>query len=165
MAGHPNPHDRCRLHHRPEDGATAIHLLLSPAIDHRDHLRLAAMQRSVPWLWILAIGLLVLAPGLTFRLFVDVLEGAALLAVVVPLLLAGAGLIAWQWAKRRLTICPVCGTPSLGVLQCPACGASLVDASDATSTASTTPWSATPSDPRAADVVIDVTVSEVNEER
>lgn len=33
------------------------------------------MQRPIPWLWILAIGLLLLAPGLTARLFVDVLEG------------------------------------------------------------------------------------------
>lgn len=138
---------------------------LCPAIDHCDHLRLAAMQRSVPWLWILAIGLLVLAPGLTFRLFVDVLEGAALLALVVPLLLAGAGLIAWQWAKRRLTICTVCGTPSLGALQCPSCGASLVDAGSATTAAGATPWSAPASDPRAADAVIDVTVREVREER
>lgn len=59
------------------------------------------MQRPIPWLWILAIGLLLLAPGLTARLFVDVLEGVTLLLVVGPLLLAGAGLLAWQWAKRR----------------------------------------------------------------
>ena len=86
------------------------------------------MQRPLPWFWILAIGLLLLAPGLTARLFVDVLEGVTLLLVVVPLLLAGAGVLAWQWAKRGLTICPACGTPSVGALQCPACGATLVGA-------------------------------------
>ena len=39
------------------------------------------MQRPIPWFWILVIGLLLLAPGLTARLFVDVLEGAAVLLV------------------------------------------------------------------------------------
>ena len=55
------------------------------------------MQRSIPWLWIVAIGLLVLAPGFTARLFVDVLEGVTLLLVFGPLALAGAGFLAWQW--------------------------------------------------------------------
>jgi len=114
------------------------------------------MQRPIPWLWILVIGLLVLAPGLTARLFVDVLEGVTLLLVVGPLLLAGAGLLAWQWARRRLTVCPACGTPSLGALQCPACGTSLVGAS-------ATPRSAAPPDQPASDAVITVDVSEVRD--
>ena len=120
------------------------------------------MQRSIPWVWLLAIGLLVLAPGLTLRLFVDVLEGAALLVVVVPLLLAGAGLLVWQWARRRLTVCPACGTPSLGALNCPACGASLVQA---TKNQSNGAASAAAHEPQAADAIIDVTVREVRDER
>ena len=127
------------------------------------------MQRSVPWFWILAIGLLVLAPGLTARLFVDVLEGAALLLVVGPLVLAGAGLLAWQWAKRKLTVCPACGTPSVGALQCPACGTSLVGADNGTVDvgANGSP-AASNRDPgagvaNARDAVIDVTVTEVRE--
>lgn len=133
------------------------------------------MQRSIPWLWIVVIGLLVLAPGLTARLFVDVLEGAALLLVVGPLVLAGAGLLAWQWARRRLTVCPACGTPSLGALQCPACGTSLVGvgqgsvnganagtASGSNPTGgSTGRGAAGVSDAR--DAVIDVSVTEVRE--
>lgn len=122
------------------------------------------MQRSVPWFWILTIGLLVLAPGLTIRLFVDVLEGAALLALVIPLLLAGVGLIAWQWARRRLTVCPACGTPSVGALQCPACGASLVADGQDTAAVRGTPWAAAAPAASAADAVIDVTVREVTEE-
>ena len=127
------------------------------------------MQRSIPWAWILVIGLLVLAPGLTARLFVDVLEGAALLVVVGPLVLAGAGLLAWQWAKRRLTICPACGTPSLGALQCPACGTSLVGIG---SGAASGGRSASTSDSagngaagvaEARDAVIDVSVTEIRE--
>ena len=116
------------------------------------------MQRPIPWLWILALGLLVLAPGLTARLFVDVLEGVTLLLVVGPLLLAGAGLIAWQWARRRLTVCPACGTPSLGALQCPACGASLVGAAAAGAAP------AAPRDQPASDAVITVDVSEVRDD-
>jgi len=114
------------------------------------------MQRPIPWLWILAIGLLLLAPGLTARLFVDVLEGVTLLLVVGPLLLAGAGLLAWQWAKRRLTVCPACGTPSIGALQCPACGVSLVGAAAESSSAR-----AVPRDQPASDAVITVDVSGV----
>ena len=127
------------------------------------------MQRSIPWFWILAIGLLVLAPGLTARLFVDVLEGAALLLVVGPLVLAGAGLLAWQWAKRRLTICPACGTPSFGALVCPACGTSLTGAvnGSVTGAAGGSP-AVSNQDPgmgvaNARDAVIDVTVTEVRE--
>ncbi len=85
------------------------------------------MQRPIPWFWFVVLALLLLAPGLTARLFVDVLEGVTLLLVVGPLLLAGAGLLAWQWAKRRLTVCPACGTPSIGAVACPTCGISLKD--------------------------------------
>jgi hypothetical protein len=117
------------------------------------------MQRPLPWFWILAIGLLLLAPGLTARLFVDVLEGVTLLLVVVPLLLAGAGVLAWQWAKRRLTICPACGTPSVGALQCPACGATLVGAG------AQSPLSrAVSRDQPASDAVITVDVSKVEDD-
>ena len=115
------------------------------------------MQRNVPWLWILLIGLLLVAPGLTARLFVDVLEGVTLLLVLGPLALAGAGLIAWQWAKRRLTVCPACGTPSLGASQCPACGTSLAGQPRGTATAA-----AAAAEPDARDAVIDVTVREVD---
>lgn len=111
------------------------------------------MQRSVPWFWILAIGLLLLAPGLTMRLFVDVLEGVTLLVLVGPLLLAGAGLLAWQWARRRLTVCPACGTASLQVSQCPACGASLTGGDGVGPRA----------EQAASDAVIDVQVREVRD--
>jgi hypothetical protein len=117
------------------------------------------MQRPLPWFWILAIGLLLLAPGLTARLFVDVLEGVTLLLVVVPLLLAGAGVLAWQWAKRRLTICPACGTPSVGALQCPACGATLVGAG-----AQSPSSRAVSRDQPASDAVITVDVSKVEDD-
>ena len=113
------------------------------------------MQRPVPWFWLIALALLLVAPGLTARLFVDVIEGVTLVLVLGPLVLAGAGLLVWQWAKRRMTICPACGTPSLGALQCPACGASLV--ADA-------PSSATTDAPAARDAVIDVQVRDVSDD-
>ena len=113
------------------------------------------MQRPVPWFWLIALALLLIAPGLTARLFVDVIEGVTLVLVLGPLVLAGAGLLVWQWAKRRMTICPACGTPSLGALQCPACGASLV--ADA-------PAAATAAEPAARDAVIDVQVRDVSDD-
>ena len=120
------------------------------------------MQRPTPWFWIVLIGLLLLAPGLTARLFVDVLEGVTLLLVLGPLVLAGGGLLVWQWAKRRVTVCPACGTPSVGALQCPACGASLVDAAPAARSAdSVTSTNATID---ARDAVIDVEVRAVSDQ-
>lgn len=127
------------------------------------------MQRSIPWFWIVVIGLLVLAPGLTARLFVDALEGAAVLLVVGPLVLAGAGLLAWQWARRRLTVCPACGTPSIGALQCPACGTSLVGVGQGTVASDASSSNVAPGADQgsgvanARDAVIDVTVTEVRE--
>ena len=115
---------------------------------------MSLMQRPIPWIWITALGLLLLAPGFTARLFVDVLEGFTLLLVFGPLLLAGAGFLAWQWFKSRLRVCEACGTSSLATSQCPACGAIFEPATSA-------------SPPRAetapADAVIDVQVSEVKD--
>jgi hypothetical protein len=112
------------------------------------------MQRPIPWIWITALALLLLAPGFTARLFVDVLEGFTLLLVFGPLVLAGAGLLAWQWFKSRMRVCSVCGTSSLATAQCPACGAVFDQASTG---------AASRNEPAAADAVIDVQVSEVKD--
>ena len=112
------------------------------------------MQRPIPWIWITALALLLLAPGFMARLFVDVLEGFTLLLVFGPLLLAGSGLLAWQWFKRRARVCAVCGTTSMAVDQCPACGA-LFEATGSSPVGR--------QEPSAADAVIDVQVSEIND--
>ena len=106
------------------------------------------MQRPIPWLWITALALLLLAPGFTARLFVDVLEGFTLLLVFGPLVLAGGGFLAWQWFKRRLRTCSVCGTASLAAQQCPACG---------------TPFAANSVDVAPGAAVIDVQVRDVTD--
>ncbi len=80
------------------------------------------MQRSIPWLWIVLGGLLLLAPGAIGRLLLDVAEGLTFLLVVLPLLAAGAGLIAWQVLKRRVHACEACGVTSFATDVCPACG-------------------------------------------
>lgn len=120
------------------------------------------MQRPVPWLWIAAIGLLLLAPGFAARLFVDVLEGITLLVVLGPLVLAGGGFLAWQWFKRRIVTCPACGTPSLNADQCPACGTSLqgVPRGNAAAAANAAAQERTVD---ASEAVIDVTVSEIRD--
>lgn len=112
------------------------------------------MQRSVPWLWIVALAVLLLAPGFAARLLVDVVEGVTLLLVFGPLVLAGGGFLAWQWFKRRLVTCPACGTPSLSASICPACGTSLAEAVRGQ------PQS--PSDQPASSAVIDVEVRDVS---
>ncbi len=114
------------------------------------------MQRPIPWLWITVIGVLVLAPGFTARLFVDVLEGVTLLLVFGPLVLAGAGFLAWQWFKRRLVTCPACGTPSIGCFNLSRLrrisGGAVLTRSRSV-------------DQPARDAVIDVQVSEVSDDR
>jgi hypothetical protein len=80
------------------------------------------MQRSVPWFWILLVLLLLLAPTAAGRVLLDLLGGLTLLALLVPLLLGGAGLLAWQMLRRRLRTCEVCGLSSLAQEVCPACG-------------------------------------------
>jgi len=115
------------------------------------------MQRPIPWIWIALAAFLLLAPGLAGRLFIDVLEGVTLLVVVGPLLLAGAGVVAWQLAKRRLTTCPACGSVSFGQSVCPACGF-VLDPSG--------PPGATANQPEvtASDATIDVVAQVVDDE-
>ena len=113
------------------------------------------MQRPIPWLWITVIGLLLVAPGFTARLFFDVLEGFALLLVFGPLVLAGAGFLAWQWFRRRLITCPACGTPSFGAATCPACGTSLIGVGASSTTTAEQP---------ASSAVIDVEVRDASGE-
>lgn len=45
--------------------------------------------------------------------------------LVIPLLAAGLGLLAWQFYRRRFRTCAQCGMVSMGTSQCPACGADL----------------------------------------
>jgi hypothetical protein len=116
------------------------------------------MERRIPWLWITIGAFVLLAPGLAGRFAVDLLEGVTLLVVLGPLLLAGAGLVAWQVLKRRMVTCAACGTPSFGAAICPACGAGLDQ-----------PQTDFPPEgfreQPASDAVIDVVVTPVDEER
>jgi len=103
------------------------------------------MNRSLPWGWILLAGLLLLIPGPAGRLLLDILGGLTLTLLLLPLLLGAAALIGWRLLSRRIVTCSVCGAPSIGMSQCPSCGAPMstsgasdvegeVDASSATIT-------------------------------
>lgn len=80
------------------------------------------MQRPIPWFWIALAALLLLLPSPPGRLLLDVLGGITLTLLLLPLLLGGAGLLAWQILRRRLRSCEVCGFTAMGLEQCPACG-------------------------------------------
>ncbi len=80
------------------------------------------MNRPLPWFWILLAGLLLLAPSPAGRFLLDVLGGITLFVLLLPLVLAGAGVLAWQVLRRRLNTCQACGFSSLGSEVCPACG-------------------------------------------
>lgn len=117
------------------------------------------MQRPIPWWWIALALVLLLAPGFTARVVFDVLEGLTLLLVFGPLLLVGAGLLAWQLLKPRFLTCPRCGTLSVAAVACPACGTSFTDAASFRGVGGG--W---PDEPAARDAVIDVQVQDVSEE-
>jgi hypothetical protein len=81
------------------------------------------MQRSsFPWFWVGLAALLLLLPGPAGKFLLDVLGGLTLLLLLLPLLGAGVGLLAWQLLRRRLHTCEACGTVSFGSQVCPACG-------------------------------------------
>ncbi len=86
------------------------------------------MQRSsFPWFWVALAAVLLLVPGTAGRLLLDVIGGVTLLFLLLPLLAAGAGFLAWQALKSRLNTCAICGITSFGNAACPACGAPLTD--------------------------------------
>ena len=85
------------------------------------------MSRQIPWFWLSLLGVLLLVPSPAGRLVLDVVGGLTLALLLLPLVLGGIGLIAWQLVRRRLTVCPACGFSSFGLDVCPACGTSLTD--------------------------------------
>lgn len=86
------------------------------------------MQRSsFPWIWVVLAAILLLLPSTAGRFLLDVLGGVTLLLLLLPLLAAGAGFLAWQALRPRFTTCAACGVTSFGTAVCPACGASLTD--------------------------------------
>lgn len=80
---------------------------------------------SLPWIWLALGAILLFLPGTAGRLLLDVLGGLTLLVILLPLIGAGVGVVAWQLVRRRLQTCATCGTTSLGSEVCPGCGASL----------------------------------------
>lgn len=95
------------------------------------------MNRQLPWFLILLAGLLLVAPTPLSRLLLDLLGGLTLAILLLPLLLAGAGALAFQLLRRRVRTCTVCGLSCMATTTCPACGAPLSSA-DASSRAHNT---------------------------
>lgn len=83
------------------------------------------MNRQLPWFWIILAGVLLAAPTPLGRLLLDLLGGLTLAVLFLPLLLAGAGALAFQILRRRVRTCTVCGLSSLSSTSCPACGSPL----------------------------------------
>jgi hypothetical protein len=83
------------------------------------------MNRQLPWFWIILAGVLLAAPTPLGRLLLDLLGGLTLALLLLPLLLAGAGALAFQILRRRARTCTVCGLSSLSTTSCPACGSPL----------------------------------------
>lgn len=103
--------------------------------------------------------ILLLLPGTAGRFLLDVLGGVTLLLLLLPLLAAGAGFLAWQALRPRFNTCAACGVTSFGSAVCPACGASLTDPD---SPSPGPPWSRQNTDAlEAGQVTIDVEAVDV----
>jgi hypothetical protein len=84
------------------------------------------MQRSsFPWNWVVLAAILLLLPGTAGRFLLDVLGWVTLLLLLLPLLAAGAGVLAWKFLRPRFITCAACGVTSFGSEACPACGSPL----------------------------------------
>lgn len=88
------------------------------------------MNRPLPWFWILLVGLLLLAPGASLRVVLDLLGGLTALLVVLGLAGAAAAFVGVQFLRQRLRTCPACGTITISTGDCPACGAPPVTDTD-----------------------------------
>ena len=118
------------------------------------------MQRSsFPWIWVVFVAILLFLPGTAGRLLLDVLGGVTLLVLLLPLLAAGAGFLAWQAFRSRFTTCDACGATSFDSALCPACGSPLTGQ---TVNASEPPWATRGTDAlEAGKVTIDVEAVDV----
>ncbi len=144
QCGHPSPQPQAPLKHVahvPQRSVAGLLIVSIPAalalpgqdgtvwssvLDTASPLRSpGTMPRSIPWVWIGLLGLLLLAPSPAGRVLLDVVGGITLTLLLLPLLLAGAGVVAWQLLKRRIRVCPSCGLTSFGAPVCPACGTGL----------------------------------------
>ncbi|QEY32937.1 hypothetical protein EVJ50_12600 [Synechococcus sp. RSCCF101] len=91
------------------------------------------MQRQrVPWAWIALVLLLVVAPGPTIRFVGQLIGALGLLLLLLGVLAAIGGLLAWRSFRRRTSVCPSCGALNLGSTVCVVCGHNLAGASNAT---------------------------------
>jgi hypothetical protein len=89
------------------------------------------MQRpSLLWTWIAVAMFFLVLPGPVRRLLLELAGGFTLLVILLPLLAAGLGLLAWQFYRRRFRTCAKCGMVSTGTSQCLACGAYLDSIAD-----------------------------------
>ncbi len=83
------------------------------------------MIRSSPLLWI-ALILIALLPTAAGRLLLDIAGGLMLAALVIPILLTGAGWLGWRYLQSRMVQCEFCGTNIFtDAIQCPVCGSIL----------------------------------------
>ena len=83
------------------------------------------MIRTSPLIW-LALILILLLPTAGGRFFLDLAGGLLLLALTLPIILAGVGFLGWRYLKSRMVTCPICGTSVLtDSMNCPACGSNI----------------------------------------
>lgn len=113
------------------------------------------------WVWMALVLTLLLLPGPAGRFVLDVLGGITLTLLLLPLLLAGIGVVAWQILRRRLHTCSVCGLTSLADSVCPACGAPFADS--AAGPAASVAEAQSNFEVDASQVTIDVQVTQVDD--
>ncbi len=80
------------------------------------------MNRNSSIVWLILAGFLLL-PTAFGRIILDLAGGLIFIIIAIPILLSGAGWIAWRIIQSRMIRCKNCGITILNsTQQCPACG-------------------------------------------
>ncbi|MBW3041156.1 hypothetical protein [Prochlorococcus marinus] len=83
------------------------------------------MNKPSSLIWMVFI-LLVILPTPAGKLIIDLAGGIFLIITLIPLLLGGAGWIAWKNIQSKLQTCEACGSSFLNSESiCPICGTSI----------------------------------------
>ena len=88
------------------------------------------MNKPYSLIW-MAIILILILPSPAGKFIIDLAGGIFLIITLIPLILGGAGWIAWKRIQSKMQTCEVCGSNFLNTQTiCPICGTTIKNTKD-----------------------------------